>query len=128
MGRPPKSGRGDFLPPLLLLLLGQLVLLFPGPTASITNTRPVQEPTELQIGESLERKLNESMASQAVKYISVNSTGLPYNATTRFNPKGMRQLYNLTNMFINLIQDKQAYPDGTNKTFILPPFTFTFDC
>lgn len=90
----------------LLLLL----LLHIGCTSSIVTT--TKELTDEQISENLERKLNESMASQAVVYTSVNSTGLPYEASTRFRAKGMRQLYNITNMFINLIQDQQAYPDG----------------
>lgn len=64
------------------------------------------------ISEDLDRQLNEIMASQAVTYSTVNTTALPYNATTKFNPKGMGQLYNVTNTFIDLIQSKQAYPEG----------------
>nr|XP_050854478.1 prominin-like protein isoform X4 [Vespula vulgaris] len=64
------------------------------------------------ISEDLDRQLNDIMASQAVNYTTVNTTGLPYNATTKFNPKGMGQLYNVTNMFIDFIQSKQAYPEG----------------
>ncbi|KAF7397837.1 hypothetical protein HZH68_009059 [Vespula germanica] len=63
------------------------------------------------ISEDLDRQLNDIMASQAVNYTTVNTTGLPYNATTKFNPKGMGQLYNVTNMFIDFIQSKQAYPE-----------------
>ncbi|XP_012230182.2 prominin-like protein isoform X2 [Linepithema humile] len=64
------------------------------------------------ISEDLDRQLNEIMASQALSYSTVNTVGLPYNATTKFNPKGMGQLYNVTNMFIDLVQSKQAYPEG----------------
>ncbi|XP_014484019.1 PREDICTED: prominin-like protein isoform X5 [Dinoponera quadriceps] len=64
------------------------------------------------ISEDLDRQLNEIMASQALSYSTVNTAGLPYNATTKFNPKGMGQLYNVTNMFIDLVQSKQAYPEG----------------
>lgn len=64
------------------------------------------------ISEDLDRQLNEIMASQALSYSTVNTAGLPYNATTKFNPKGMGQLYNVTNMFIDLVQSKQAYPAG----------------
>ncbi|XP_072760847.1 prominin-like protein isoform X3 [Anoplolepis gracilipes] len=64
------------------------------------------------ISEDLDRQLNEIMASQALTYSTVNIAGLPYNATTKFNPKGMGQLYNVTNMFIDLVQSKQAYPEG----------------
>ncbi|RLU21443.1 hypothetical protein DMN91_005816 [Ooceraea biroi] len=64
------------------------------------------------ISEDLDRQLNEIMASQALSYSTVNTVGLPYNATTKFNPKGMGQLYNVTNMFIDLVQSKQAYPNG----------------
>ncbi|XP_011050938.1 PREDICTED: prominin-like protein isoform X5 [Acromyrmex echinatior] len=64
------------------------------------------------ISEDLDRQLNEIMASQALSYSTVNTVGLPYNATTKFNPKGMGQLYNVTNIFIDLVQSKQAYPEG----------------
>ncbi|XP_020294346.1 prominin-like protein isoform X3 [Pseudomyrmex gracilis] len=64
------------------------------------------------ISEDLDRQLNEIMASQALSYSTFNTVGLPYNATTKFNPKGMGQLYNVTNMFIDLVQSKQAYPEG----------------
>lgn len=66
-----------------------------------------------QLSESLERKLNETMSEHSVRYTPLNSTGRPnYTASTTFNPKGMGQLYNVTNMFIDLIQPKQAYPEG----------------
>ncbi|XP_057323214.1 prominin-like protein isoform X2 [Microplitis mediator] len=64
------------------------------------------------ISKDLDQQLQSIMASQAVNFTSVNTTGLSYNATTKFNPKGMGQLYNVTNMFINIIQSKQAYPEG----------------
>ncbi|XP_066595040.1 prominin-like protein isoform X2 [Prorops nasuta] len=64
------------------------------------------------ISKDLDRQLNDIMASQAVNYTQVNTTGLPYNATTKFYPKGMGQLYNVTNLFIDFIQSKQAYPEG----------------
>ena len=64
------------------------------------------------ISEDLDRQLNGIMASQGLNYTTVNTTGLRYNATTYFNPKGMGQLYNVTNMFIDFVQSKQAYPDG----------------
>ncbi|XP_031777823.1 prominin-like protein isoform X3 [Nasonia vitripennis] len=66
-----------------------------------------------QLSESLERKLNETMSEHSVRYTPLNSTGRPnYTASTAFNPKGMGQLYNVTNMFIDFIQPKQAYPEG----------------
>ena len=64
------------------------------------------------ISEDLDRQLNGIMASQGLNYTTVNTTGLRYNATTYFNPKGMGQLYNVTNMFIDFVQSKQAYPEG----------------
>ncbi|XP_011300771.1 prominin-like protein isoform X5 [Fopius arisanus] len=64
------------------------------------------------ISMDLDRQLQEMMASQAVEFSFVNTTGLPYNATTKFNPKGMGQLYNVTNIFIDIVQSKQAYPEG----------------
>ena len=64
------------------------------------------------ISEDLDRQLNGIMASQGLNYTTINTTGLPYNATTKFNPKGMGQLYNVTNTFIDWVQTKQAYPEG----------------
>ena len=65
------------------------------------------------IGERLRTKLNESMALQSVTYTSFNSSqGLPYQASTTFHRKGMGRLYNYTNLFMDLIQPKQAYPEG----------------
>lgn len=64
------------------------------------------------ISEDLDRQLQDVMASQAVNFTTVNTTGLPYNATTKFNAKGMGQLYNVTNKFIDLVQSKQAFPEG----------------
>ncbi|XP_044016661.1 prominin-like protein isoform X2 [Aphidius gifuensis] len=64
------------------------------------------------ISEDLNRQLEEIMVSQALNYTSINATGLPYNATTKFYSKGMGRLYNATNMFMDIIQSKQAYPEG----------------
>ncbi|XP_015513238.1 prominin-like protein isoform X2 [Neodiprion pinetum] len=65
------------------------------------------------INEDFDRQLDEIMASEAaVTYSTINTTGTAYAASTKFNPKGMGQLYNVTNMFIDLIQSKQAYPEG----------------
>lgn len=64
------------------------------------------------ISEDLHRKLERILDEQNVIYSSVNMTGLPYNATTKFCPKGMGQLYNITNRFIDLVQSKQAFPEG----------------
>lgn len=64
------------------------------------------------INEDLEREITEFMPSEPVNYSTINTTGTPYAASTKFNPKGMGQLYNVTNMFIDLIQSKQAYPEG----------------
>ncbi|XP_076752857.1 LOW QUALITY PROTEIN: prominin-1-A [Xylocopa sonorina] len=64
------------------------------------------------ISENLDRQLNAIMASQAFNYTTLNASDVPYNATTTFNPKGMGQLYNVTNMFIDFVQSKQAFPEG----------------
>ncbi|XP_029672117.1 prominin-like protein isoform X6 [Formica exsecta] len=97
---------------LFRVCLVSLVLVWrpgPGPVScqenSLTNRMRA-------ISEDLDRQLNEIMASQALTYSTINIAGLPYNATTKFNPKGMGQLYNVTNMFIDLVQSKQAYPEG----------------
>ncbi|CAK9802254.1 hypothetical protein ANTPLA_LOCUS3143 [Anthophora plagiata] len=67
------------------------------------------------ISEDLDRQLNGIMASQALNYTTLNTTGLLYNATTKFNPKGMGQLYNVTNMFIDFVQGKQVYPEADSQ-------------
>ncbi|KAM0724542.1 Prominin-like protein [Formica fusca] len=95
---------------LFRVCLVSLVLVWrPGPVScqenSLTNRMRA-------ISEDLDRQLNEIMASQALTYSTINIAGLPYNATTKFNPKGMGQLYNVTNMFIDMVQSKQAYPEG----------------
>lgn len=71
------------------------------------------------ISEDLNRQLQEIMVSQAVNYTSINATGLPYNATTKFNTKGMGRLYNATNIFMNMIQSKQAYPEGLSYSSVI---------
>jgi hypothetical protein len=68
-----------------------------------------------EMSERLARRLNETMALQTVAYSRPNETGPSYNASTRFNPRGMGQLYNVTNMFIDLVQHKQAYPEGESS-------------
>ncbi|CAK9834028.1 Prominin-like protein [Anthophora retusa] len=78
------------------------------------------------ISEDLDRQLNGIMASQALNYTTVNTTGLPYNATTKFNPKGMGQLYNVTNMFIDFVQGKQVFPEGMFIVQdLVPVFTYS---
>ena len=90
-----------------------------------------------EISKDLDRQLQDVMASQAVNFTMVNTTGLPYNATTKFNAKGMGQLYNVTNKFIDLVQSKQAFPEGKSmiKSFPCihnipepPPFLSRMQC
>ncbi|XP_054007718.1 prominin-like protein isoform X2 [Hylaeus anthracinus] len=64
------------------------------------------------ISEDLDRQLNGIMASQGLTYSTVNTSAVPYKATTEFDAKGMAQLYNVTNTFIDFVQSKQAYPEG----------------
>ncbi|XP_076182936.1 prominin-1-A isoform X1 [Ptiloglossa arizonensis] len=66
----------------------------------------------LVISKDLDRQLNEIMALQALDYTTMNTSGVPYKATTDFDAKGMGQLYNVTNTFIDFVQSKQAYPQG----------------
>ncbi|XP_011866925.1 PREDICTED: prominin-like protein isoform X4 [Vollenhovia emeryi] len=103
------DGAASAVPVLLVRVLAvSLALLWPvlsEETTSLTGRMRA-------ISEDLDRQLNEIMASQALTYSAVNTVGLPYNATTKFNPKGMGQLYNVTNTFIDLVQSKQAYPEG----------------
>lgn len=98
---------------LLRTFIGILALIFLciNPTLSQDNLA-----TRMRvISEDFDQQLNEMMDSQAVTYSSVNITGLPYNASTKFYPTGMVQLYNMTNMFIDFVQKKQAYPEGELK-------------
>lgn len=92
---------------LVRVLAVSFVLLWPALSEETSLTGRMRA-----ISEDLDRQLNEIMASQALSYSTVNTVGLPYNATTKFNPKGMGQLYNVTNMFIDLVQSKQMYPEG----------------
>jgi len=92
---------------LLRVLAVSFVLLWPVLSEETSLTGRMRA-----ISEDLDRQLNEIMASQALSYSTVNTVGLPYNASIKFNPKGMGQLYNVTNMFIDLVQSKQAYPEG----------------
>ncbi|XP_023289033.1 prominin-like protein [Orussus abietinus] len=94
-----------------------LGLLVPLSVCLVLTARPMAGQESLTarmrvISEDLDRQLNEIMTSRAVSYSTVRTTGLPYNASTRFNPKGMGNLYNVTNAFIDFIQSKQAYPEG----------------
>nr|XP_031832726.1 prominin-like protein isoform X2 [Nomia melanderi] len=91
-----------------IILLGFLSILVPRPAVgqeTLTNRMRM-------ISEDLDRQLKVIMTTQALNYTTVNTTGLPYNATTKFNPMGMGQLYNVTNTFIDFVQSKQAYPEG----------------
>ncbi|XP_076381467.1 prominin-1-A isoform X8 [Megalopta genalis] len=105
-GRPSAVVHHGLLP--IILLLGLLGVLVPRPAngqETLTNRMRV-------ISEDLDRQLKGIMATEVYNYTTVNTTGLPYNATTKFNPKGMGQLYNVTNTFIDFVQSKQAYPEG----------------
>ena len=68
-----------------------------------------------EITKNLENNLQGMMKSHAVRYSFVNTTKLPYNASTKFYPRGMGELYNFTNIFIDLIFSKQLYPKGKLK-------------
>lgn len=73
----------------------------------------------LVISKDLDRQLNEIMALQALDYTTMNTSGVPYKATTDFDAKGMGQLYNVTNTFIDFVQSKQAYPQGKSRDCLL---------
>lgn len=63
------------------------------------------------ISENLEKALSDVLETSDIKYTEPN-TNVTYVSTTEFYPKGMQHLYNLTTMFIDIIQKKQAYPEG----------------
>ncbi|XP_018371477.1 PREDICTED: LOW QUALITY PROTEIN: prominin-like protein [Trachymyrmex cornetzi] len=102
-----ETGSSVLMSSLIRVLAVSFVLLWPVLSEETSLTGRMRA-----ISEDLDRQLNEIMASQALSYSTVNTVGLPYNATTKFNPKGMGQLYNVTNIFIDLVQSKQAYPEG----------------
>lgn len=98
----------------LSVILFTLCIILQQPTSVwAQNTTQENLATRMRtISEDLNRQLEEIMVSQALNYTSINTTGLPYNATTKFYSKGMGRLYNATNMFMDIIQSKQAYPEG----------------
>ncbi|KAJ8664264.1 hypothetical protein QAD02_005926 [Eretmocerus hayati] len=94
--------------PLVLSFVIVLVVL-----SCVQSSSVEQKQQQQDAGEALRKKLNETLGTQPVRYTPVNSTApLPYNASTAFNPKGMRQLFNITNKVINFVIDRQAYPRG----------------
>ncbi|XP_015595428.1 prominin-like protein isoform X3 [Cephus cinctus] len=100
--------RFNGLPGLILGALAFILILYP----SRVQCKDDFASRMLDITEDMDEQLKEIMTSQVVTYSTINKTGLPYNATTKFNPKGMGQLYNVTNMFIDFVQSRQAYPEG----------------
>ncbi|XP_043250359.1 prominin-like protein isoform X4 [Colletes gigas] len=80
------------------------------------------------ISDDLDRQLNGIMASQALNYSVVDTSAVDYKASTKFYPKGMGQLYNVTNAFIDFVQSKQAYPEGmlTVGDGLIPAFLYTW--
>ncbi|XP_076292505.1 LOW QUALITY PROTEIN: prominin-like protein [Lasioglossum baleicum] len=118
-GRPSAVVHHGLLP--IILLVGSLLFvpLQAEGQETLTNRMRV-------ISEDLDRQLKGIMAMEALNYCSVNTTGRPYNATTMFNPKGMGQLYNVTNTFIDFVQSKQAYPEGMFTVVNgMPSFQYT---
>ncbi|GJQ76516.1 hypothetical protein Trydic_g12028, partial [Trypoxylus dichotomus] len=64
------------------------------------------------ISETLDRALYNVLEElQGPDYTPVNVSAT-YYASTRFNPEGMAILYNLTNVFLDVLIDKDVYPEG----------------
>lgn len=65
-----------------------------------------------RISESLDKALYNVLEElQGPNYTPVNVTA-DYYASTHFNPEGMAILYNITNLFMNVLIDKEVYPKG----------------
>ncbi|XP_078035778.1 prominin-1-A isoform X6 [Augochlora pura] len=104
-GRPSAVVHHGLLP--IILLLGFLGVLVPRPAngqETLTNRMRV-------ISEDLDRQLKGIMTTEVYNFSTVIPS-VNYAATTKYNPKGMGQLYNVTNTFIDFVQSKQAYPEG----------------
>lgn len=63
------------------------------------------------ISEELEKALLHVLEATDLNYTEPD-TNATYISSTVFNPMGMGHLYNVTNAFVDLIQKKQAYPEG----------------
>lgn len=63
------------------------------------------------ISENLGRALKNVVENADINYTEPN-LNVTYVSSTDFNPMGMAHLYNLTNNFVDLVQKKQAYPEG----------------
>ncbi|XP_077293915.1 prominin-1-A-like [Arctopsyche grandis] len=63
------------------------------------------------ISENLGKALQYVVEKADINYTEPN-LNVTYVSSTHFKPMGMAHLYNLTNCFVDLIQKKQAYPEG----------------
>ena len=109
--------RRSGVPPLILGLVLSLFLVSTGLAHQHQNSTAIGLTDRMRrISKNLDVQLNRMMSEHAIKYTYVNTTRLPFNASAKFHPKGMGELYNFTNIFIDLIFSKQLYPEG--KVFI----------
>jgi hypothetical protein len=59
----------------------------------------------------VEDAIRKEMMIEPVRYSDPNLT-LTYQATPQFNPRGMANLYKVTNFFMDIIQREDPYPEG----------------
>ncbi|KAI4455960.1 prominin prom protein [Holotrichia oblita] len=72
-----------------------------------------------RISETLDRALfNVLEELQGPDYTAINVSAT-YYASTKFNPEGMAILYNLTNIFMDVLVNKDAYPEGKKLKIFL---------
>lgn len=65
-----------------------------------------------RISETLDRALfNVLEELEGPDYTAINVSAT-YYASTRFNPEGMAILYNLTNIFMDVLVNRDVYPEG----------------
>lgn len=91
----------------LNLLITCSVLLLTFALADGNFTKRINE-----IGKSLNRAIFEMLEMETTVYTEFNAN-VTYYSSTHFNPKGMGGLYNLTVLFMRLLQPEgQLYPEG----------------
>lgn len=65
-----------------------------------------------EIGKSLDRAIFDMLEVEKTEYTEFEAN-VTYHSSTKFNPKGMGGLYNLTGLFMKLLQPEgQLYPEG----------------
>jgi hypothetical protein len=64
----------------------------------------------------VEDAIRKEMMIEPVRYSDANLT-LSYQASPKFNARGMGNLYKVTNFFMDIIQRDDPYPEGKYLSF-----------